>query len=123
MAHFAKLDENNIVLEVNVVHNSYLIADDGKEYESRGIAYLTNWSRGYPNWKQTSYNGTIRKNYAGLGFKYDAERDAFIPPQPYASWTLDEHTCLWIAPTPQPTDDKRYTWDEPTLSWIEVTNV
>jgi hypothetical protein len=81
-------------------------------------------------WIQTSYNthggvhkngGTpLRKNYAGIGFTYDRTRDAFIPPQPFASWVLNETTCLWDAPTPMPTDGKLYVWDEPTTSWIEI---
>ena len=81
-------------------------------------------------WIQTSYNThggqhpegrPLRKNYAGIGYTYDSVRDAFIPPQPFASWTLDEDTCLWDAPTPMPTDGKIYRWDEATLSWVEVT--
>jgi hypothetical protein len=72
-------------------------------------------------WIKTSYNATIRFNYAGVGFSYDSELDAFIAPQPYPSWELDE-TCQWQAPTPYPQDDKMYTWDEETLTWKEVTN-
>ena len=120
MAHFAKLDENNVVLTVNVVNNNDVMLD-GVEIESVGIDFLTRWSNGYTNWKQTSYNRNFRKNYAGIGYTYDVQRDAFIPPKPYASWTLDEDTCLWQAPTAMPTDDKMYYWDESTLSWIEVT--
>jgi hypothetical protein len=120
MAHFAKLDENNVVLTVNVVNNNDVLLD-GIEVESAGIDFLTRWSNGYTNWKQTSYNGNFRKNYAGIGYTYDAQRDAFIPPQPYPSWSLDENTCLWQALAPMPTDGKMYFWDEPTLSWIEVT--
>lgn len=117
MAHFAKLDENNIVLEVNVVSNDAL---DASNEETSGIAFLTEWSGGYSNWKQTSYNGSIRKNYAGVGYTYDSSRDAFISPKPYSSWLLDESTCRWKAPVAMPIDDKRYTWNEETLSWIEV---
>lgn len=91
MAHFAKLDENNIVLEVNVVNNDVLTEDE----EASGIAFLTEWSGGYSNWKQTSYNGNIRKNYAGIGYTYDEERDAFIPPKPEGNWILNEETCQW----------------------------
>lgn len=120
MAHFAKLDENNVVLEVHVVHNNELLDENGQESEAKGIAFLTTWSGGYTNWKQTSYNGNMRKNYAGIGFTYDAQRDAFIAPKPFPSWSLDESTCRWTAPVPMPTDDKRYRWDEPTLSWVEV---
>ena len=117
MAHFAKLDENNVVLEINVVHNNELL-DSGVESEAKGIQFLVDWSGGYTNWKQTSYNRNIRKNYAGIGFVYDPIRDAFIPPQPFPSWTLNEDTCLWDAPTPMPTDGQRYYWDEATTSWV-----
>jgi hypothetical protein len=92
MAHFAKLDENNIVLEVNVVNNNAL---DASNEEASGIAFLTEWSGGYSNWKQTSYNGTFRKNYCGPGYTYDAVRDAFIPPKCHDEATLNEDTCLW----------------------------
>ena len=122
MAHFAKLNENNVVVDVNVVHNNELLDENKQESEAKGIAFLTAWSGGYSNWKQTSYNGTIRKNYAGVGFTYDSSRDAFIPPQPYASWTLNEATCQWDAPTPMPVEEgKFFTWDEETTSWVEVT--
>jgi len=119
MAHFAKLDENNVVLEVHVVHNNELL-DDGIESEAKGIAFLTEWSGGYTNWKQTSYNGNFRKNYAGIGYTYDVVRDAFIPPQPYQSWTLDEATCSWNAPVPYPNDGGVYVWNEATTSWVET---
>lgn len=118
MAHFAKLDDNNMVLEVHCVHNNELL-DNGVESESKGIDFLISWSGGYTNWKQTSYNGNFRKNYAGYGYTYDAQRDAFIPPKPYNSWILDENTCNWLPPTPFPEDGKRYSWDENTLTWIE----
>jgi len=117
MAHFAKLDENNVVLEVLVVHNNELL-QDGVESEAKGIQFLVDWSGGYFNWKQTSYNGTIRKNYAGIGYTYDATRDAFIPPQPFPSWTLNEDSCLWDPPVAMPTDDQLYNWDEATTSWV-----
>lgn len=119
MAHFAKLDDNNVVLEVHVVNNNELL-DNGVESEAKGIEFLVNWSGGYTNWKQTSYHGRIRKNPAGIGYTYDAIRDAFIPPQPFPSWTLNESTCLWDAPTPMPTDGQRYYWDEPTTSWVVI---
>jgi hypothetical protein len=92
MAHFAKLDENNIVLEVNVVNNEVL---DSSDEEASGIAFLTEWSGGHSNWKQTSYNGSIRKNYAGAGMSYDSVRDAFIYPKCHDEATLNEETCLW----------------------------
>lgn len=121
MAHFAKLDENNIVLEVNVVDNDNLLDSNGVEQESLGVAFLTIWSGGYANWKQTSYNGSFRKNYAGIGFSYDTVRDAFIPPQPFSSWFLNEDTCRWESPIPYPNDGKLYDWDEQQLNWIEAT--
>jgi hypothetical protein len=121
MAHFAKLDQNNIVLEVNVVDNEHLLDVNGIEQEEIGIAFLVQWSGGYTNWKQTSYNGNIRKNYAGIGFTYDAVRDAFIEPQPYLSWTLNETTCRWEPPMPYPSDEKDYVWNEATTSWVEIT--
>ena len=117
MAHFAKLDENNVVLEINVVDNIWLL-QDGIESEAKGVQFLVDWSGGYTNWKQTSYNGKIRKNYAGIGWIYDSIRDAFIPPQPFPSWTLNEDTCLWNSPVPYPTDGQRYYWDEATTSWV-----
>jgi len=119
MAHFAKLDENNIVLEVNVVHNNELLDENGVESEQKGIDFLIAWSGGYTNWKQTSYNGNIRKNYAGVGYTYNPSIDAFVPPQPYASWVLND-AAQWEAPVPMPEDDKRYSWDEETQSWVEV---
>jgi len=118
MAHFAKLDESNVVIEVHCVHNNELLVNN-VESEAQGIAFLVMWSGGYPFWKQTSYNGNIRKNYAGIGFAYDESRDAFIPPQPFPSWTLVEETCQWTAPVAYPNDENRYTWDENTLSWIK----
>jgi len=119
MAKFEKLDENNVVVEVNVVNNNELL-QDGVESEAKGIQFLTEWSGGYSNWKQTSYNRKIRKNYAGIGYTYDPVRDAFIPPQPFASWVLNEETCLWDAPVAMPTDGQLYNWDEAAVSWVAV---
>jgi len=132
MAHFAKLDENNIVIEVNVVNNNE--APD----EVTGIAFLH--SLGLEgNWKQTSYNTrwgvhygadgqpdngvALRKNYAAIGYTYDNERDAFIPPTPYPSWVLNEETCQWVAPVPRPTPTLEigYKWNENTVSWESFT--
>ena len=123
MAHFAPIDENNIVVQVLVVSDAQ---------EERGQEFLANDLGLGGTWKKTSYNtsggvhangGTpYRKNYAGIGYKYDATRDAFIPPKPFASWTLNETTCLWDAPVAYPTDGKIYTWNEETTSWDEVTN-
>jgi hypothetical protein len=115
MAHFAKLDNDNKVLEVNVVNNAAL---DPADEEASGIAFLIEWSGGYTNWKQTSYNGNMRKQYAGIGFIYDALADVFIAPQPYPSWSLDENFD-WQAPTPRPKEGFWY-WDEATLSWVEA---
>lgn len=121
MAHFAQLNESNIVIQVIVVHNNELM-QDGVEKEAKGVAFCQSLFGANTQWKQTSYNGNMRKNYAGIGFTYDAGRDAFIPPQPYPSWLLDEATCNWNAPVAYPTDGKQYRWNEPTVSWIEVTN-
>ena len=118
MAHFAQLNEENLVTQVIVVANQDTADQDGVENEAIGIEFCTNLLGG--TWKQTSYNSRIRKNYAGVGYKYDATLDAFIPPQPFASWTLNNETAQWEAPTPYPTDDKRYTWDEATTAWVEV---
>jgi hypothetical protein len=120
MAHFAKLDENNMVVDINVVHNNELLDENGQESEAKGIEFLISWSGGHAGWKQTSFNKNIRKNYAGIGYTYDAQRDAFIPPQPFASWTLNESTAQWESPAPMPDDGKMYSWDEATTSWIEV---
>ena len=113
MAHYAFLDSNNIVTEVIVGKNE---GEDGIDWEQHYGEF-----RGQ-TCKRTSYNGNIRKNYAGIGFTYDEQRDAFIPPKPYNSWVLDEQTCRWVAPVAKPTNEKMYTWDEPTTSWIEVSN-
>jgi hypothetical protein len=118
MAHFAQLNEENLVTQVIVVANQDTADQDGVENEAIGIEFCTNLLGG--RWVQTSYNANIRKNYAGIGYKYDATLDAFIPPQPFESWTLNEETAQWEAPTPYPTDDKRYTWDEATTAWVEV---
>lgn len=97
MAHFAELDENNIVLRVVVVHNNELLDDMGMgESEQKGIDFCVGLFGG--RWIQTSYNGKIRKNYAGEGYTYDQARDAFIAPQPGPEWTLDEATCRWVKP-------------------------
>jgi hypothetical protein len=121
MAHFAKLDANNIVTFVTVGRQE----DDGREADL--------CARTGDVYKQTSYNthggvhalgGTpLRKNYAGIGYTYDAGRDAFIPQKPYASWLLNETTCLWDAPVAYPDDGKRYSWDEATTSWVEIEGV
>jgi hypothetical protein len=116
MAHFAKIDENNVVTQVVVVDNKDTADASGVEKEHIGAAHLEKILGG--TWKQTSYNGNIRKNYAALGDTYDAARDAFISPQPYPSWVLNEDTCRWEAPVPFPDDGRFYNWDEPTTSWV-----
>jgi len=118
MAHFAQL-ENNVVTKVIVVSNEDTADENGIENEEIGIAFCSNLLGG--TWKQTSYHAKIRKNYAGIGYTYDEGRDAFIAPKPFASWVLDEETCQWKAPVDYPTDDKVYSWDEATTSWVEVT--
>ena len=120
MAHFAKLDENNVVLEVHVVHNNELLDENGVEQEQKGIDFLINWSNGYLAWKQTSYNGLFRKTYAGIGYTYRADIDAFIPPKPFPSWLLNVD-AQWEPPVAMPQDGKMYSWDESTTSWTEIT--
>lgn len=119
MAHFAEIDANNIVLRVVSVANEELLDENGQESEAKGINFCQSMFGG--NWVQTSYNGRFRKNYAGVGFVYDAQRDAFIPPKPYASWVINENKCIWKAPIPHPQDGKSYFWDEASLSWSLLT--
>jgi hypothetical protein len=118
MAHFAKLDLNNVVLQVDVVNNSDIGDLPFPESEPVGVAFLTNWSGGYTNWKQTSYNGNFRKNYATVGGVYNPALDAFIAPKPYPSWVLNESTCQWEAPVPFPSGGGNYYWDEQSQSWV-----
>jgi hypothetical protein len=118
MAHFAELDGENVVLRVIVVHNNELLDESGVEQEATGVAFCQSLFGG--NWKQTSYNGNFRKNFASKGFLYSPERDAFVPPQVYPSWVLNEETCLWEPPVVMPDDGKIYAWDESTTSWTEV---
>ena len=126
MAHYAELDSNNVVLRVIVVSNPDTSTAQGEEKESIGIAFCERLLGG--TWVKTSYNARIRKNYAGIGYTYDKDKDAFIPPKPYASWVLNESTCLWNAPVAMPSDvgqgdpPKMYTWNENTTSWDLVTN-
>ena len=117
MAHFVKL-ENGLVVQGIVVNNVELLDEHGVESEAKGIAFCSNLLGG--TWKQTSYNGNIRKNYAGIGYTYDETLDAFVPPKPFVSWVLDADKAQWKAPVDMPTDDKRYTWNEATTSWVEV---
>jgi len=112
MAYFAQLDANNDVIQVIAVSNDDCLDDDGNESEAVGVAFCQNLLGSDTNWKQTSYNANIRKNYAGIGMYYDATRDAFIPHCPHASWSLNEQTCLWDAPVDYPDDGNYYSWDE-----------
>ena len=118
MGHYAKIDENNVVTQVVVVDNKDMADAFGVEKEHIGAAHLEKILGG--TWKQTSYNGNIRKNYAGIGYTYDAQRDAFIPPKPFNSWVLNESTAQWDAPVPMPTDGNMYSWDEATTNWVEI---
>ena len=116
MAHYAFLDSDNIVTQVIVGRNEYETVDG-----------ISDWETYYGEFRgqrcvRTSYNGNIRKNYAAIGYTYDEGRDAFIPPQPYPSWVLNETTCLWDAPVAYPDDGLPYTWDETSQSWQEVTD-
>ena len=125
MAHFSKLGTGNIVTEVQVVSN------DVATTEQAGVDFLNDLYKTRDVWKKTSYNtkggvhllgGTpFRKNYGGIGFTYDQTKDAFIPPKPFDSWTLNETTCIWEAPVAYPSDDKDYEWDESSTSWKEIT--
>ena len=111
MAYFAKLGTGNIVETVEVVSN------DIATTEQAGSDFLNNLYKTRDVWKQTSYNNNIRKNFAGIGYKYDQTRDAFIPPKPFNSWVLNEDTCQWEAPVNYPTDGQRYNWNETNQTW------
>ena len=116
MAHFAKLGTGNIVEQVIVISN------DIATTEQAGIDFLNNLYKDRNIvWKQTSYNGNIRKNFAGIGYKYDQTRDAFIAPKPYPSWILNETTCLWEAPVAKPTDGQKYNWNKTNQTWDLVS--
>ena len=129
MASFAKIGLNNKVIEVLSINNEVLRDSNGVEQENLGIDFLTKLT-GWAIWKQTSYNthagvhslgGTpLRKNHAGIGYTYDEDRDAFIPKKPFASWTLNETTCLWESPVVKPNDGQRYTWNETNQTWDSV---
>jgi len=118
MAHFAELDENNVVLRVIVVGNKDTADANGVEKEHIGAAFCERLFGSI--WKQTSYNSNIRKNYAGIGYAYHADIDAFVPPKPYASWVLNSSTAQWEAPVAMPNDGERYTWDEAAQAWVQV---
>ena len=126
MAHFAELNSNNVVLRVVVVENKDTIDAHGVEKEHIGVAHLEKVLGG--TWKQTSYNGNIRKNFAGIGFTYNVELDAFVPPKPFPSWILNTEQANWNSPTPLPSDASElvfpeyYDWDEDTISWVKKTH-
>ena len=119
MAHFAELDENNIVTKVIVVHDSMVMDSDNQENEAKGVGFCASLF-GHSNWVQTSYNNNIRKQFAGIGYTYDDVNDVFIAPQPFPSWSLDD-SFDWQPPTPMPDDDKQYSWNEETQTWDEIT--
>lgn len=126
MAHYAYINENNIVTLVIVGKNEDEAPGDWETYYgAKRTSYNTRGGVYYdPNTNEPGpdQSKAYRKNYAGIGYLYDAAKDAFIPPQPYPSWVLNEFSCLWDAPVPYPTDGKRYAWDEATQSWIEYDN-
>jgi len=123
MAHFAELDENNVVLQVIVVHNNELLDDEGQENEAKGVEFC-NSLFGHNNWIQTSYNNNMRKQFAGVGFSYDDVNDVFVAPQPFPSWSLDENYD-WQPPVEYPADEigenQNYVWNEETQSWDLIT--
>jgi len=121
MAHFAKLGLNSKVIGVLVVANEDITDENGEEVEQLGIDYLVEFT-GYPFWIQTSYNDNIRKNYAGIGYRYDDGLDAFIPPKPFTSWVLNEDTCDWEAHSPMP-EEGDWMWDEEIQDWSILAEI
>ena len=117
MAHFAQLNASSIVQQVIVVNNSDILDPDGNESEAVGIAFCQLLFGADTIWKQTSYNASFRCNYAGIGFRYDTDLDAFIAPQPFPSWLLNA-SCQWEAPVPYPEDGVLYIWNEETVNWV-----
>ena len=120
MAYFAKLDDQNVVMEVNVIDDINVNYLPFPASEPIGVQYLTEWSGGYTNWKQTSEIGAYRKHYASPNFTFDATLNAFIPPKPFPSWLLNTELCIWEPPVPYPNDGKNYIWDESILNWVEI---
>ena len=120
MSHFAEINGNNIVQRVIVAEQDFI--DSGAVGDPETwiqTSYNTKGGKHYPKGSDVSDGDGLRKNYAGAGYTYDSDKDAFIPPKPYPSWLLDEDTCLWNAPTPCPDDGKEYYWNEDTTSWVE----
>ena len=122
MAYFAKLGTGNIVETVISINNSVIKDNNGIEQEKLGIEFINNMYKTNDIWKQTSFNKSIRKNFAGVGMIYDENRDAFINQKPFNSWVLNEDTCIWEAPVAYPQDNNEYNWNESTLTWdiVEV---
>lgn len=118
MAHFAELDQNNIVIRVIIVNNEVITDENNEEQESLGINFCKSIFGENTNWKQTSYNSSFRGNYAGKGYIYSEDLDAFYAPQPYNSWNLNTESFIWESPIPYPTDEKLYVWDENVINWI-----
>lgn len=121
MAHIVKLNEESVVTDVYVIHNNELIDENGKESEQKGVDFVKAlYGEGY--YLQTSYNASFRKNYAGVGFLYDPILDAFIPPKPFPSWSLNEESCIWEAPVQEPArvDDYYNEWDEDNQIWKQI---
>ena len=122
MAHFAKINSENIVTEVIVINNDVILDSNGQEHESLGVDFCKQLY-GDGTYKQTSYNSNFRKNMATVGSTYDASKDAFIRPKRYSSWVLDESTCRWKPPVDHPTDSEAvggnvlYQWDESITNW------
>ena len=117
MAHFAKLGTGNIVEQVISINNAVITDVNGVEQEQLGNDFINKLYNTRDVWKQTSYNNNIRKNFAGVGYTYDENRDVFIPPRPYPSWILNETTCQWESPVAYPNDGQKYKWNESTLTW------
>jgi hypothetical protein len=124
MAHFAELNEDNIVTQVIVVSNDDILDDEGNESEEVGINFLEELF-GHRNWKQTSYNGNFRKRYGTIGFRYHEDIDGFSEPQPYPSWTLDNETLKWVPPVPMPKENEgkpiMHVWNEEIVNWDCIT--
>jgi len=117
MAYFAKLGTGNIIEQVISINNSVITDSNGVEQEQLGVDFINKLYNTRDVWKQTSYNKTFRKNFAGIGYQYDQARDAFIEPKPFNSWILNEDTCIWKAPVDRPDNENIYTWNESTLTW------
>ena len=120
MAHFARVNTDWVVEQVIVVNNDVLLNEQGIECDWLGEQFCQQLYGAHTQWIQTSYNGNKYKNFAGVGYTFDPYRHAFIPPQPFASWTLNEETCQWDPPTSYPNDNHPYAWEEALLSWVAV---